>query len=39
MATRQEETPTYHACSCGDQFETTEALLEHAREEHGLDVL
>jgi hypothetical protein len=39
MATRQEESPTYHACSCGEQFDTTEALLEHAREDHGFDVL
>lgn len=37
MATSQ-QTPTYHTCSCGEQFETTEALLEHARETHGLDV-
>jgi predicted small metal-binding protein len=26
-------------CSCGEQFETTEELLDHAREEHGLEVL
>ena len=39
MATRQEEPPTYHVCSCGEQFETTEELLDHAREEHGLEVL
>jgi predicted small metal-binding protein len=38
MATRQEETPTYHACTCGEQFETTDDLLEHAREAHGLEV-
>jgi len=37
MATREAPT-TYHTCSCGDQFETTEALLAHARDEHGLAV-
>lgn len=39
MATRQSQRPTYHMCSCGEQFETTEDLLAHAREEHGLAVL
>ncbi len=39
MATRQQTpTTTYHTCSCGEQFETTEALLEHARESHRLSV-
>jgi len=37
MATQQ-PTPTYHTCTCGEQFETTEELLEHARESHGLGV-
>jgi predicted small metal-binding protein len=35
MATSQ--TPAaYHTCSCGEEFETTEELLEHARSEHGV---
>jgi len=38
MATRQQTPTTYHTCSCGEEFETTEALLEHAREAHGLSV-
>jgi predicted small metal-binding protein len=38
MATRQQSRRTYHTCSCGEQFETTEELLEHARESHGLSV-
>jgi len=37
MATTQ-STTTYHTCSCGKEFATTEELLEHARETHGLDV-
>jgi predicted small metal-binding protein len=37
MATRQEAS-TYHVCTCGEQFETTDDLLEHARESHGLSV-
>jgi hypothetical protein len=39
MATRQQTpTTTYHTCSCGEAFESTDALLEHARESHGLNV-
>jgi len=38
MATRQQTPTTYHTCTCGEKFETTEALLEHAREAHGLSV-
>lgn len=38
MATSQ-PTPTYHTCSCGERFETTDELLDHARAEHGLSVL
>lgn len=38
MATRQQSPTTYHTCTCGEEFETTEALLEHAREAHGLSV-
>jgi len=37
MATRQASTDTYHTCSCGATFETTDDLLEHAREEHGFE--
>lgn len=37
MATRAGGT-RYHACSCGEEFDSTDALLEHAREEHGLSV-
>ncbi|SFR98736.1 hypothetical protein SAMN05216559_2089 [Halomicrobium zhouii] len=37
MATRQ-STSTYHTCSCGERFDTTDELLEHARDEHGLSV-
>jgi hypothetical protein len=36
MATRQDVTASYHTCSCGAAFETTEDLLVHAEEEHGL---
>lgn len=36
MATRRAPTDTYHTCSCGASFESTDELLEHAREEHGL---
>jgi hypothetical protein len=35
MATRQ-QSMAYHSCGCGEQFDTTEELLEHARSEHGL---
>jgi hypothetical protein len=41
MATHQSSpTPdaTYHTCTCGAEFESTDALLDHARESHGLDV-
>lgn len=38
MATRQTSPSTYHTCSCGASFETTDELVEHAREEHGLVV-
>lgn len=31
-------TPAYHQCSCGEHFESTEELVVHAREEHGLPV-
>jgi hypothetical protein len=34
MATSQKPT-AYHTCSCGEEFDSTEALLEHARSEHG----
>ena len=35
MATSQ-RSAAYHTCGCGEEFDTTEALLEHARTEHGL---
>lgn len=38
MATRQQTPTTYHTCTCGEEFETTEDLLDHAREAHGLSV-
>jgi hypothetical protein len=38
MATRQQTTTTYHTCSCGEEFESTDELLEHAREAHRLSV-
>jgi hypothetical protein len=31
--------PSYHRCSCGENFDSTEDLLEHAREDHGFVVL
>lgn len=37
MATRQ-RSAAYHTCECGEQFDSTDALLDHAREEHGLAV-
>lgn len=36
MAAIQGPTGAYHSCSCGETFESTERLLEHARNEHGL---
>jgi hypothetical protein len=36
MATRQSPTTNYHQCSCGESFDSTEELMTHAREEHGL---
>ena len=36
MATGQRTPTAYHACSCGESFESTEDLVVHAREEHGL---
>ena len=36
MATRQASSTTYHTCTCGESFETTEELLTHAREAHGI---
>jgi hypothetical protein len=38
MATRQTHTG-YHTCSCGEQFDTTEELLDHGRDEHRLSVI
>jgi hypothetical protein len=39
MATRQQSPTTYHACTCGEEFNSTDELLEHAREDHGIGVL
>jgi hypothetical protein len=36
MATRQPAPSAHHQCSCGESFDSTEELLAHAREEHGL---
>jgi hypothetical protein len=36
MATRQTPRTPHHRCSCGESFDTTEDLVVHAREEHGL---
>ena len=36
MGTRQASPATYHTCTCGESFETTNDLLAHAREEHGI---
>jgi predicted small metal-binding protein len=38
MATRQQSQTGYHTCTCGEEFESTDDLLEHARESHGIDV-
>jgi hypothetical protein len=38
MATRQTPRPSHHRCSCGESFDTTEDLLAHARDDHGLYV-
>ncbi len=38
MATSQQPTTGYHTCSCGESFESTEALIEHAQDAHGLSV-
>lgn len=35
MGTNQRSV-AYHQCECGAEFESTEALLEHARGDHGL---
>jgi hypothetical protein len=36
MATGQCASSGFHACSCGERFDTTEELVVHAREDHGL---
>jgi len=36
MSTHQPVDGSHHVCTCGEQFESTEELLAHAREEHGL---
>ena len=36
MATGQRTEPAHHLCSCGEEFESSEDLLVHAREVHGL---
>jgi hypothetical protein len=36
MATRPESSGGYHTCTCGESFDTTDQLLEHAREAHGI---
>jgi hypothetical protein len=36
MATHQPVTESYHVCTCGERFESTDELVAHAREEHGL---
>jgi hypothetical protein len=35
MATRQ-PVRSAHQCSCGASFDSTDELLAHAREEHGI---
>jgi hypothetical protein len=34
MSTQGSTSPGLHQCECGERFDTTEALLEHAREVH-----
>jgi len=36
MATSPESSDGYHTCTCGESFDSTDDLLEHAREVHGL---
>lgn len=36
MATRQRAPESYHVCSCGETFESTDELVEHGREVHGI---
>ena len=38
MATRGQSPERYHTCTCGESFASTDDLLEHAREAHGLGV-
>ena len=38
MATRQTPPTSHHRCSCGENFDSTDELLAHAREDHGLYV-
>jgi hypothetical protein len=38
MGTRARRRPAYHVCTCGESFETTDALVSHARRDHGLFV-
>ncbi len=38
MATRHQSTSSYHECTCGETFDSTDELLDHAREDHGLGV-
>jgi hypothetical protein len=38
MATREDPSPASHRCGCGETFESTDELLAHAREDHGLFV-
>lgn len=35
MGTSQ-HSAAYHTCECGAEFDSTEELLEHARDDHGL---
>jgi len=34
MSTQQSATTAAHRCECGETFESTEELLNHAREVH-----